>query len=333
MGKQFVNQFAKRRMRRRARLIAPPAMLRRVVDRLTTVSIVGIDVGSGWVKVVEVAQARDRVVVRRCAMAARESQEPAVVLKRLMSDAGLSTPHAALGLASPEVIVRPVQFPPMPPRELASAVRLEAEQAILNGHALSEVAIDWHVLSASKRSIRGLLAVVPKSVLMARLHIAKTAGLRPFVVDVEGLALWNAYWTLMASRMPTSQTVLIINIGVHTTNVVIARSPDELLLVRDVQLGAEVVATGRGDDWLTEVCDSLSYARAKVGLRAIDVVAVTGGGSSSQLVSLLRSVLSAPVEVWNPLDQVVWEVPGLVPQRSVGPLLSVAIGLALRQPG
>jgi len=305
--------------------------MRTLIDKFITTPLVGVDLGSSVLKVVEVTRAEGRVTLERCAVGELEGEDAARLMKRLLTRAGITTPHVVLGIASPEVIVRPFQFPPMPKKELKHAIQLEAEQAILNGHTPDEMAIDWHLFEcSSKELMRGLLAVVPKSLLSSRLEWARNAGLRPTVVDVEGLALWNAYWTLLGSREATPKTVLLVNIGKSKTNFVIAKGPDDLILIRDLHLGGQAVSQGQGKEWALEVRDSLAYARSH-GLRTVDAVYVTGGGSRQDLKGLLESTVSAPVEFWNPLKNVV-RGPGLTIEESVGPLLAIAIGLALRHP-
>ena len=308
-------------------------MLRQLVTQFTTTPLVGVDLGSAALKVVQLSRTGGHITLRRCHVAAVDREHPANTLKQVISEMGITSPRAALGLASPEVIVRPFQFPAMPKKELDSAIQLEAEQAILNGHALGGMAIDWNIFSSSANEpIRGLLAVVPKEALAERLHAAKAAGLRASVVDVEGLALWNAYWVLVGSREPAPKTVLLVNVGAHTTNLVIAKGPDQLILVRDLQMGAAALAHGQEKEWVTEVRDSLGYARSKSGLRTLDAAYLCGGGGSPEVMTALMSAVMAPVEFWNPLKQVGRddESPA-VDDEAVGPLLAVAIGLALRQ--
>ena len=309
-------------------------ILQRFVARFVTVPLVWIDLGSAALKVVEVTRAGGRIILRRAVVAAVHGEDPAGVLKRVLREAKLRSPQAALGLAAPGVIVKPFEVPSMPRNELRSALQLEAERTILNGHPISQMAIDWHVMpSLAQTSIRGILAVVPTATLNARLHVAAAAGLRPTVVDVEGLALWNAYWTLIGVHEAAPKTVLLMNIGARTTNLVIAKSPNELLLIRDLQLGAEaLLEESRQSDWVTEVQDSIGYARSQAGLRALDAAYVTGGGSSPTLLPLLTAAVPAPASFWNPLQQLGRDAESSSVEESSGPLLAVAIGLALRQP-
>ena len=294
--------------------------------------LVALDMGSSALKMAEVVPTAGRVLLRRCAIVPVQGQDYGQSLKKLLSETGIQRRRVSLGLASPEVIVKPFKFPRMPKPELEKAVLLQAEQAILSDYSLNDVTIDAHLLPPySNGSIHGLFVVVPKKVLAARLEAAQSVGLNPLIVDVEGLALWNAYWMLEGRRESAPKTVLLINVGAHTTNVVIAKGPDELVLVRDFHLGAQAIEKGQEKDWITEVGDSLGYARSECGLRSLDAAYVTGGGSSRVASQSLESVLSLPVRPWNPLKHVVRGPQSRSLEESKGVQLTVAIGLALRR--
>jgi len=194
--------------------------------------------------------------------------------------------------------------------------------------------VDWHPLPANgtARVVRGLLAVAPKADVTARLNAVRAVGASPAVVDVEGLALWNAYWALVGSRQTVHGTALLLNVGARSTNLVIASAPDELLLVRDLRFGGRELEAGAERDWAAEIQDSISYARSRTGLRRLTAAYLTGGSSSSQLVPLLEGAAATPVTLWNPLEHLARDPLCPLVEPSVGPLLAVAIGLALRQP-
>ena len=306
--------------------------LQNFIDRLTTSPVAGLDIGRGALKVVELEVSGKKIFLKRALVKSVLPEENlAGSVKKLLGDSGIAAKGVAVGIASPEVTSRIFSFPPMPKKEWHQAIQLEAEQAILNGHTMAEMAIDWHLLGSSSGSLRGLLAVVPKTIIASRSKLVKEAGLDPLVVDVEGLALWNAYWTLVGSRSSKRGTVLLLNIGFSKTNLVIAKGPDELILARDLEIGAQGFASGRMKDWAEEIVDSLAYARSKSGMRTLDSVYATGGGSASpEILPLLKSAVTAPVTLWNPFDRLkcgsnrtFLNVPGS--------MFAVAIGLALRR--
>lgn len=299
-----------------------------LIDRFTAVRLVGLDLGSAAIKMVELEISGKRIVLKRAFLQNVLSEKENLAAK-------LSCREVAIGVSSPEVTAQSFSFPSMPKKEFQQAIRLEAEQAILNGHTFDEMRTDWHLFSESAQGkLRGLLAVVPKSVIASRLKTVKEAGFEPVVVDVEGLALWNAFWTLIGSRrtQAVAQTVLLINLGNSKTTLVIAKTPGELLLTRDLEIGAKAMAEGRKKDWVEEIGDSLVYARSKTRMRSLDSIYVTGGGSTDpEIPALLKSAIPAPVTLWNPLDQLEWDSKNLTLEPSRGPLLTLAIGLALRR--
>lgn len=305
-------------------------MLKRFMERVANARVVGVDLGSEVLKAVELSRAEGGVVLRACVVEPINGQGPAALLKRSLAD-GASQVHVALGLASPELVVRPFEVPPMSRRELAKALRLEAEQAILDGHRFEEMAVDWHLTGGgAKSSLRGVLAVAPRTLVESRLSVARQAGLRPVVVDAEGLALWNA-WLLAAERAAARQTVMLLNVGARCTNLVIAATPDELIVVRDIQLGGQALGADQGRDWVGEVRDSLAYARSRSGRRAVESAAISGGGASQKLAALVTEATGVPAKLWNPLKSVLRAPSSPQIPESSGPLLAVAIGLALRQ--
>jgi Tfp pilus assembly PilM family ATPase len=309
-------------------LTMPQLNVRRIAERLTEVPVVGLDVGRAAVKAARVSWRAGAIQLDGWAVRPIESHDVFGALRAALKQAKADTAHAVLGLASPELIVKPFQVPAIPKKELASAMQLEAEQCILNGHTPQEVVSDWHVLSTSNQSMRGVLAVVPKSLVAARTRLARSIGLQPICVDAEGLAAWNAYWSLVG-RLQPARTVLLANVGAGSTNLVLVRGREEVLLVRDLQLGAEAIGHGQGGDWTGEVADSLAYAHAAGGLRGLDAVVLTGGGAPDAL-PLLPAVVNVPTSIWNPLEQVgPAGLPG-EPPLPQGLQLTVAIGLALR---
>ena len=307
-------------------------MIQQFVERLTNASVVGLDIDSTFIKAAEVISLKGQLILRKAVVRAIEKQDPVLLLKQIMVENDFKTTHVALGLASPEVIVHPFQFPRMPKKELAGAIRLEAEHAVLNGHVPDKMAVDWHRLdSRSENLVRGLLAVVPKEIISAQIQTAKSAGLVPVVVDVKGLALWNVYWALAGSKEPEPKTVLLIYMGDQSTHVVIAKGPDELILVRDIEIGVEGFHKNQKSEWVSEIYDSVVYARSKSRLRALASAYVTGGGALfPEILKTLESQLAISVKGWNPLEHIARDAGSKTFPSSNGPMMAIAMGLALR---
>ena len=307
-------------------------MIRAITGSISTTRALGLDISSTMIKAAEVTFSREGLILNRAVVKEVRNNEISQPLKTIVAESGFKTKQVALGLSSPQIVVQPFQFPKMPNEEMVSAIQLEAEHAILNGHEPSQIIVDWHLLNDASDGVRrGILAVIPKEVLSAGIDTVKAAGLKPSIVDVKGLALWNAYWTLVEKRKPSSRTTLILNVDSDATNLVIVRSPDTLILSRDIQLGADSFQNNK-DRWLSELHDSLVYARSKGGLRTLEDVLVTGLGAN-EILPALEVALGLNAKLWNPLDYLDQKETNGSFDKSKGPLLSVAIGLALRRLG
>ena len=304
-------------------------MIQKIGEFLTASRIVGLDMGATTVRMAEVAQSDEGLVLCRAAIVDVDPKDLAQSLKRAMFENGFKTRRVALGLSSPELVVQAFQFPRMPKNEMINAIELEAEHAILNGHPLEKMAVDWHFLNDGSGDLkRGLLAVIPQEVLFDQIRIAKTAGLDPLIVDVKSLALWNTYWTLLGKKGPVSRTVLLIHLDVRMTHFVVVQGAETLILARDIQLGTASLQNDK-DAWFSELNDSLVYARSQGGLRKIEAVYVTGA-DPNEILERIPSALGVPATLWNPLDHIPYKPDGAALACSQGPLLAVAIGLALR---
>src|SRR3989442_4062583 len=74
-------------------------------------------------------------------------KEPAVVsdaINEAVSKAGVKSKDAAIAVSGRELIIKKVQIPEVPPKELHDAVQLEAEHHI--PFAIDEVFLDYHVV-------------------------------------------------------------------------------------------------------------------------------------------------------------------------------------------
>ena len=293
-------------------------------------AVAGVDLGSAFLKGVELTGTGPGVRLRRCVVLEIVGRDVVQALRELVLSERLGTTRVVVGIASPEAVVKPFRFPRMSGRELRAAMSLEAEQAILNGHTLSEMAVDWHLLkSDSKEFVRGLCAVVPRKALVERISKIRSAGFRPQAVGVEALALWKAYWTLAVGQIPAGKAGLVINVGARTTNLVIARGADQLILTRDFQVESPVSTRRLGKEWAADVRDSVRYAQFKGEDWELGAACVTGGNAGGVDLEALSEGVGLPVRRWNPLDHLKSEGSGPAVEHSAGPLLAVAIGLAL----
>src|SRR6266566_3802954 len=135
----------------------------------------------------------------------RDSQVVADAIKEAVAKAGIEGVEAVIAVCGRELIIKKVQIPEVPAKEVHDVVMLEAEHHI--PFAIDEVFIDHHTLGRSQGQMDVILVVVK-------------AGFNPLIVDVDGFALGNQ-WELNFPR-EADEAVALIDIGaaIMKTNVV-----------------------------------------------------------------------------------------------------------------
>src|SRR5262245_62175296 len=111
----------------------------------------GLDIGSSAVKVVQLQGtslvALAIVPLPPDVVAGGMIKDPSTVvdtIKDAVARAGVNSKEAAIGVSGRELIIKKVQIPEVPLKELRDAVQLEAEHHI--PFAIDEVFLDYHVV-------------------------------------------------------------------------------------------------------------------------------------------------------------------------------------------
>ncbi len=334
----------------------------------------GLDVGSSAVKVVQLqatltghalvalgsAPVPSDVVVEG---AIKDPPTLVEAIKEAVGKAGLKIKEGAIGVSGRELIIKKVQIPEVPAKELRDAVQLEAEHHI--PFAIDEVFLDYHVMSRHDGAMDLIVVAVKKSKVIEYLGVVEEAGVNPVVVDVDGFALGNQFELNHPDE--TGEAVALIDIGasVMKTNVVRGGAS---IFARDIPFGgnnytqaiaqhlkiaaeqAEAAKVGHdvGVSWdaLVPALETVSRELSLEVQRTFDYFASTAdserigkivlAGGCAQLPGLtdyLSSTWGIPVELARPFERI--EVPAAFADEvaAAGPALAVAVGLALRRPG
>jgi len=322
-------------------------------------SLIGLDIGTHSVKVVQLDDAPEEprikyLAVVRCDSARTESLEQAV--STACAESGVATRKVACSVAGPSVAVRHLQFPDLSPEELKGAVWWEGEQVI--PFSMDDVYTDFQVLGKDEES--GMHDVVfvaaARDLVNARSTLVRECGLEMRVLDVDGLAVMNEIHVDVEGK----GAVAVVNVGARGTTLSIVDGGG-IPFVRDILIAgnsfteaisaamevpereAEEMKTGdvhalspRAVDEIEaqirrlteEVRTSFRYY-ASHQEREVERILLTGGSSKLSLLNRLMSdELGMSVEVWNPLEGV-GMAEGL--PSEYGPELCVALGLARRR--
>lgn len=195
-------------------------------------SLLGIDISSSVVKVLELGKKGNKYIVDSYAVEPlpvnavvegriENKEDVAGAIRRAVKRSGAKTKLAAVAVSANSTITRVLSYPAtLTDRELEEQILLEAENHI--PYPLEEVRLDFEVMGASEAdetAVDVLLAASRSENVDARTDVLEMAGLQPKLVDVEAYTVENAF-ALMASQLPLhgeGLTVAVIDIGATLT--------------------------------------------------------------------------------------------------------------------
>ena len=267
----------------------------------------------------------------------------ATALKQLWTHTGFSHKDVVLGVANQRVIVRTVDLPALPERELKNSLAFQvqdflpmpAEQAVLDFHPVEELNVP-----GQPRQLRGLLVAAVREMVLSNVRAAQRAGLRVGSVDLTSFAVLRSLGDFGAAA---ADTVALVDVGSRVSNIVVHRAGSPLF-VRILLMGGQDVtdavsdslgvtrsqaealkqspgmsgidheqelAAGRAIEstaaaFVDEVRSSLDYfASSAPSASRLTRLVLSGGGSRlSGLAERLEAATGLPVTIGNPLASV-----------------------------
>ncbi len=195
-------------------------------------SLIGLDISSTSVKLLELGQSGDRYRVESYAVVplpenAVEEKNIADVeavgsaIKRAVNRAGTRTKQAAVAVAGSAVITKIISMPAsLSDDDMADQIQLEADQYI--PYPMEEVNLDFEVLGISEKNeemVDVLLAASRSENVDIRIAALELGGLTAKIVDVEAFAM-EAAFSLLGHQLPDSgigKTIATVDIGATMT--------------------------------------------------------------------------------------------------------------------
>lgn len=205
---------------------------------------IGLDVGSSSIKAIALgphkALGGRRVLGQQLVEIppGQEAQIPQAIQQAL---SGLPVPHlkgVAVAVSGQWVIMRVVEMPTLTPAEFRQALPYEAQRSL--PFNIQDVVLDGAVLGSSGSKMWVLIVACKRDFLDRRLGWVKQAGFEVTAVDVDALALANAFLE-HANGTGRSETPALLNVGAQWTNLAVLKTGVPYL-VRDIPWGAEKLA-------------------------------------------------------------------------------------------
>jgi type IV pilus assembly protein PilM len=302
---------------------------------------VGLDIGSGLIKVAVVSHASEEPELIRVAMqplpsdaiVEGEVMDPSVVADAIaacLADAAVTGTAVVTAVGGRDVIIKKIQVERVKESQARELMRWEAEQHV--PFDMESVELDFQLLDPEGTgSDMGVLLVAAKRELVeAKLRLLADAGLTATLVDVDAFALHNAFERNHPEAM--DGTVALVNIGHEVTNVNVVEDGVPIL-TRDLPTGTrrmkedlqrergvsaedadallqgvnrsddlDAVVESRGEEIAVGIERAVAFLASSSRAGGLRAVYLCGGGACVPgLSATLGSRLRLPIELANPL--------------------------------
>ncbi len=324
---------------------------------------VGVDIGTSSIKIVKLKLSNETTELCDFNQIPVSSGLDAAIKELAQLE---NIKNVNISVSGHSTIIRYVNFSKMSPEELTQALQFEAQKLI--PFAINDINLDNYILKPDlpDNKMLLLLAAVKKEFLNQRLKLLETAGIRVNIVDIDSLALVNAFNFNQSKESDAlkNKTVALLNIGASISNLSLLENflP---CLSRDIKtagnhftkkiidtLGVDL-PTAEGikinpdneqsakisvaleqviTSLATEVRTSFDYYESQCS-STVSKIYISGGGSLLKgLKESLGSMLDIEVAYWDPFANInIPNTSDLNKTEMLSAQLPVAVGLALRQ--
>jgi type IV pilus assembly protein PilM len=210
--------------------------------------LVGVDIGSSAIKVVELKPGGKGGNEYQLANLGLEPLPPEAIVDGAIMDSGavidaiqrlftaqkIKTNDVATSVSGNAVIVKKISLPQMTSEELAESIHWEAEQYI--PFDIQDVSLDYEVVEGggSGGNMDVLLVAVKKDKIGDYTSAISQAGKNPQIVDVDVFALQNCYEVNYG--IDAGRVVALLNVGASIMNINITKGATSIFN-RDIAVG------------------------------------------------------------------------------------------------
>jgi len=304
---------------------------------------VGLDIGSGLIKLVVVSHRSGEPVLTKVAFTSvvndaiveGEVMDPAIVadaIRGLLATAGVKAKQVVTAVGGRDVIIKKIAMDRMKEAEAREVIRWEAEQHV--PFDMDNVELDFQILDPAGDGLQMtvLLVAAKRELIETKLALLSEAGLEPGIIDVDAFALHNAFEVNYPEAM--RGVVGLVNIGNETTNINIL-DDGVPVLTRDISIGTrrfredlqrerglsaeeadrllqgnepsdvlEPFLESRGEELAVGIERAAAFLQSASRSGGIGRLFTTGGGSRIQRLNrVLGDRLRLPVTPANPLER------------------------------
>lgn len=212
--------------------------------------LVGVDVGSYAVKMVQLTQGKaghklenmGMALVPSSAVSEGRIENPKVVadvLRKLAKNLRIKPGPIAASISGYEVMIKKIEMPTMTEEELGIRLRQEIAQYV--PYQLDEVNVDYEIVDVSKSRAKFmdvLLVAAKKEAVSFHVSMLRSAGFEPMVIDVDYFALSNAFEATYG--VFADENIVLMDIGASKTTMTIVQA-GRPLFTRDLAFGGHTI--------------------------------------------------------------------------------------------
>lgn len=283
-------------------------------------------------------------------------------LEDLFKVAKVTTKNAALAVDSPSAFVSMIELPALSDNDMANVIPLEARKYL--PVPVAEVQLDfWRIPGieqTDEKKVQVVLAAVKNSSLEKLGRVATKLGVEKPLFEIEGFSFVRSslhgsrgmyvlcdigaqYTTMILVQDGTILDLHIISYGSQTSTLQLASALSVPIATAEESKRTFGYKGDPVNPFLKEVMQLSSYPLfgevARLLLvherkynKAIEGIIIGGGGARAPgIIDAMKEIITTPVTIASPFDQV--EVPAFLKEMitSIGPTYAIACGLALKK--
>lgn len=317
-------------------------------------AILGIDLGSSSVKIVELTKEKERIFLTNYAIAQTKEtaifnigelkdEEIAKIIVGLIRQAKISSHQASISLSVEKTFSTVITLPAMPEKELGAAMPYEAQKYV--PLPLDEVVLDWNIISVGNNTtpeitakgatdsispasssgaageeisnIQILLLAVPKEIITRLTKIAALAKLELLALEQEAFSLTRA---LIGND---KNAYVVVDLGRKSTDLIVVDQGFIKMIHNLDSINKEII--------LMELDRIVNIFQMRYNRKVGQCLLAGGRANDKELIEFLSAKLKVPVKVGDPFARVSHDQQANDFLKELGPQFSVAVGLAMRE--
>lgn len=292
---------------------------------------IGLDWGYSSLKLIILELQNDTYILKDAKIIPLPSSD--LKLSEIIKDLNLPC-GVNLGISGPNVVIRYVALPKMNEKEFKDSLRYEAATHL--PFPVEELNLDGLILKdLPDNKMLVMLAAAKKDFINQRLKLLQEAGIRVNILDIDSLALINAFNYVRSQESISLAAEVLVNIGAMVTSLNILENGiphfSRDIGVAGDNFAAKTPKESAVADLAAEIRKSFDYYEAQ-STATIEKIFLSGGGSMvAGLENSLKEFLDIETETWDPLAKFEF-APNLDREdlKTKFASFAVAVGLALR---